>query len=118
LVPEIMRKINDKKWVAFRKKELELLYPEDKTKIKQEEDSQEESLNIPEVEEQEFKIERGTNYSQVILETIQRLDKGDGAQTQSVIKKCGLDNAEKYIETLLNEGEIFEIRAGRLKILE
>ncbi len=111
IVPEILRVVKDKKWVIYRKKELELLYP-DKGEEVMEKESQEE----PKIDE-EMPSERGTNYSQIILETIKKLDEGSGAETEQVIKECKLEDAETFIETLLNEGEIFEIRAGKLKIL-
>jgi len=113
IVPEILRRIEDKKWVKHRKKELELLYPQKEEE--KEEQIIEEIQEEPEIEEEVQK--RGTNYSQIILESIKKLDKGEGADTQKVIKDCGLEDAETFIETLLNEGEIFEIRAGKLKIL-
>lgn len=58
-----------------------------------------------------------TNHSADILDTINDLDDGDGATTEDVIEASSLDDAETYIERLINEGEIFEIRPGKLKVL-
>ena len=57
------------------------------------------------------------NYSQAIIDAINELDEGEGATTSKVIEQTRLDNTEQYIETLINEGEIFEIRPGQLKVL-
>jgi hypothetical protein len=46
------------------------------------------------------------------------IDKGQGIETEDMIKKLDLANIEKTIENMLKEGEIFENMPGRLKILE
>jgi hypothetical protein len=49
---------------------------------------------------------------------IRRLDKGDGADITEVIKESKDENAEKIIKNLIKIGELFEIRPGKIKILE
>lgn len=109
LVPEIIRKIENKKWIEHRKLEMSLI------KISELESNE---LEISQEEPEIIEEPRGTNYSAIIIETIRKLDKGDGANTDEVIKESKQKNAEKYVDTLLNEGEIFELRPGKLKILE
>jgi hypothetical protein len=58
------------------------------------------------------------NYASIILDTIRKLDKGEGANINDIIKHSGLEKAEKYLKSLINEGEIFEIRTGKIKVLE
>ncbi|MGV8163160.1 MAG: OB-fold nucleic acid binding domain-containing protein [Candidatus Nanoarchaeia archaeon] len=114
VVPEIMRKINDKRWIEYRRLELEsqpIITP-------QTEEPQEQENELP--TDSNLQKEEGyeENYASIILATIKNLDKGEGANVNDVIKQSKLEKAEKYIISLINEGEIFEIRTGRLKILD
>lgn len=52
-----------------------------------------------------------------VLNVINQLDRGDGADVDDVIAKSGVANAEAVIEQLLMTGDIFEIRAGKVKVL-
>ena len=58
------------------------------------------------------------NPIQIIYNLIKSLDKGDGADIEDVIKESKINNCEDIINNLLREGEIFEIKKGKLKILE
>ena len=49
---------------------------------------------------------------------IKDIDSGDGADTQEVITKSNIDKAEQIITNLLEQGEVFEIKPGRSKVLE
>lgn len=108
IVPEIIKKIQNKAWIKYRKKELEI---QDLKVPKRAEEKK-----IPETKE--IPLEKPDNFILKILDAIRAVDKGDGADTDKVIKECKVKDAEKHITTLLNEGEIFEIRPGKLKILE
>ena len=55
-----------------------------------------------------------------IYAMIEKLDSGDGADISDVLAeadKQGIDDAEKAISHMLEMGDIFEIRAGKLKVL-
>lgn len=52
-----------------------------------------------------------------IILAIKELDEGDGVLIESVLSK-NVDGAEKIIDTLLKEGDIFEVKPGKLKVLE
>jgi len=52
-----------------------------------------------------------------IILTIKELDYGDGVLIESILSK-NADGAEKIIDTLLKEGSIFEVKPGKLKVLE
>lgn len=93
IVPEIVKKITNKKWVDLRKKELG---------------------TAPKVI-----IQNQTNDPlEEVLKTIRTLDVGAGADFEEVVSQSKLEGAEKIINRMLEEGEVFEIKPGRLKILE
>lgn len=107
---EIIRKVTDNDWLTLRKKELDIL-----------------EKNIPEfqaakptpeprIETKEEAVEEG-NPSEKILELIINLDNGEGANMQEVITKSKMSNAEAIINTLLETGEIYEIKRGKIKVL-
>jgi len=52
-----------------------------------------------------------------LLNTIRNLDKGDGVDIEELLKLKG-ENSESLISTLLKEGELFELKPGRIKVLE
>lgn len=106
IVPEILKKITNTEWIKVRQKELQ-------------------SLGLKSVENEIAKTPKynkpqtvSKSPKQTILELIPSLDKGDGADIEEIIKATNIDNCEKYINLLLQEGDIFEIKKGRLKILE
>jgi hypothetical protein len=100
-----VRKINNKKWIEVRKMELK-----DMKKI------------IPIAQEvvisKPFEEEILESPYQKMLNIIRNLDSGNGADYQEVIVTSGIKDSERILNTLLEEGEIFEIRPGRLKVLE
>ncbi len=102
IVPEIIKKLDNKKWLEFRKKELEhqVIKPVEKQEYIEEQPSQ------------------STNNLSIVIEKIRELDEGEGVDTQTLINALQMETPEKHIETLLNEGEIFEIKPGKLKILD
>ncbi len=111
IVSEILKTIDDQKWVEVRKLELE-----GKGKVKEE-------VNIAESEvvEKEENVEEeqtGDDINKKIFALIKEIDIGEGADTQEVITKSNIDEAEGIITKLLEQGEVFEIKPGKLKILE
>lgn len=106
VLPEIIKTI-DHKWGEHRQLQLKLL----RKKI------------IPKKQEKRVVLNSGTgpqpvNYFQKILEFIKDLDVGEGADIGEVAKRSNVPDAETLIKKLIEEGEIFEIRPGKLKILE
>lgn len=58
--------------------------------------------------------------SEKIYNMINELDQGDGAQISFILERCekeGIKNAERSIQLMLEMGDIFEIKSGRVKIL-
>jgi len=114
IVPEIIKKIDNKKWIDVRKIELDI-----------------KDLKIAELPAKEEKvivenIDSGPkeqtkniiNNSKLIYETVKKLDSGQGVDIDDIIKKTGIKDAEEIIKKFLREGEMFEISPGRIKILE
>ena len=56
--------------------------------------------------------------SEGIYSLIKELDNGDGVSFEDILGKFKGAEAEAIINTLLENGNIFEIRPGRLKVLE
>jgi hypothetical protein len=54
----------------------------------------------------------------MLIETVRALDTGSGADIDAVLSTNGLEGADKYLRTLIEEGELFETRPGKVKVLE
>ncbi len=61
-----------------------------------------------------------SNIFDKVLKTIKAQDKGDGADIQEVIEISGIAEAdvENVVNNLLMDGEAFEIRPGKIKLLD
>jgi len=118
---EIIRKIENTGWIAYRKRELGL-----RRKVEvQEEDSVKEYVHEAKEEtvtEEKYdngkteSLENLTNAEKVI-KLINELDSGDGANIGDIISKLNIVGAEKLIKSLTEEGEVFEIKPGKLKVM-
>ncbi len=123
IVPEIVKKIKDPAWIRLRGLELERAY----SKLPSHQETDEEDVeNLPTVEELSFEeIEESVDEGEKDLDLIEKVykiikekDGGRGVSFDEVVSIAGTKEAESVIETLLKRGEIFEIAAGRLKVLE
>jgi RPA family protein len=101
VLPEIIKKV-DQRWGEYRRLQLELLRKRVKKAV---------AVSIKEAVPP-------VNYFQKILEFIKDLDSGSGADAEEVIKRSGAPDADALIRKLIEEGEIFELKPGKLKILE
>jgi RPA family protein len=103
--PEIVKKVEDKRWYKARQMELQL---QGKTG----------SIKLP-VEQKET-AEENTEIGpyQQVLNSIAILDKGNGVDVQEIINHVKIKDSEKIINSLIEEGEIFEISPGVVKLLE
>jgi RPA family protein len=105
---EIIKKITNKGWLEFRKKEIML-----KTILN--------PKVIPKPEKTEIEVEKPEQKAQTdaveeMLDKIKELDSGNGCDIQDLVSND--PNKEKIIEDLLLKGDIFEISPGKVKILE
>jgi len=111
IVPEIIKKVEDNGWMELRKLELktdEVTVENNELQEIVDEDTPVEEENLAEVSDPT------TN----IFEIIKKKDSGDGADMQEIIDTCNVENCEGIIKNLLETGEVFEIKLGKLKVLE
>jgi RPA family protein len=116
ITPEIIKKLDNPKWLEVRKKEIEKVIPENSPI--DEEIIEIESLAIDEIPEETIEEVENISKSDKIYELIKKIDEGDGAIIEDIIAQSEEPDAEKIINTLMKEGDIFEIRPGRFKVLE
>lgn len=109
LVGEIVRQLKNKRWIELRKLELE------NSSFASGQKPEEESNVV--VEEEIIVEDAHENIIEKIITLIKEIDKGDGADIEEVIGKSKISGAELIISNLTKEGEIFEIRPGRIKVL-
>ena len=103
LVPEIIKKVS-KDWLLVRKMEFEAEYG---TRYKE--------IGKAAVQAKETSADENTNIHDSIMEYLKKNDNGDGVDFETIISN--ISDSEKIIDNLLRQGEIFEIRPGRLKVL-
>jgi RPA family protein len=104
IVPEIIKKTEDKNW--YKVHQLEILLQK-KT----------EAIPLP-VEPVDDAQDMETGPYQKILNVIAILDKGNGADVQEIVNNVKIDKCEEIISSLIEEGEVFEISPGKVKLLE
>lgn len=108
VLPEIVKKVPDLGWIEVRKIELS--------------GSPISSVETPAAAPQdgvmEEAIDESFGLSETVMNAIRSLDTGIGADTDAVIEQVGARNAEKAIQFLLQNGDIFEVSPGKLKVLE
>lgn len=96
---EIIKKI-DPIWAKARKLELEKI------------ENKSNSLGVSPTKERIAASSAGE-----IVKLIKELDKGDGVSIEEISSK-DISDCDKMIDTLLKKGDIFEIKPGKLKVLE
>lgn len=96
IMPEIIKKL-DASWMALRKMELK----------------DERTINKDEAKGASEGIDSGKN----VYELIKKLDIGEGTAIEDLVSNYD-GNVEKIVNKLLENGDVFEIKPGRLKVLE
>jgi len=124
IIPEIVKKVEDKRWVDVWKKRLSIkelkktksvnLQDKEKGKLNQNTNKTSQKITKKETPNNHQPVEK----TQSVFDLIKKLDKGEGADFDEVVESYGLTDGEDIIKNLLKEGEIFEIKSGRLKVLE
>ena len=109
IVPETIKKVTNKMWIQVRKLELkqQRLFPQKKAEV-----------TTPEIKKVVIESDLEKGPTQKIYDLIKRLDNGDGVDIDNILQQINEKNVEDIINNLLERGEIFEIRRGRLKVLE
>ena len=116
IIVEIIRKMQPA-WLKYRKKLLNMKRSETTTgnvATPVQTVQKETVVKEPEV----ASSQEEENPAEKIYNLIKQLDEGQGAAYEEIIEKSRIDNAEEIIKMLLQEGDLFEIRSGVLKILE
>lgn len=108
VLPEIARKLPDLAWLEVRKQELA------RSPIVGSAPAQVTAQN----NDVEDVVDDSFRNTEKVLNAVRSLDEGIGADTQAVIEHIGARDAEKTIQFLLQNGDIFEVSPGRLKVLE
>jgi len=103
ILPETIKKIQNKAWIKVRELELKNNRPIKKQKI------------IEKTAEEEIVEDLEESAADKIIRIIKELDQGDGVDFEEILKQI---DDEETIKELLKKGELFEIRLGRLKVLE
>ena len=103
VLPEILKKINNSKWINLRTMELNNIKNPEKEIIKNK------SVAVE-------KVDHDNNDGVYLI--IKKLDNGDGVSVDEVINNSNCSNAEEIINKLLENGDVFEIKPGKLKVLE
>ena len=111
IIPEIVRKITNRQYVALHKLLLQYNYQEvaDTAPASEITDSTVEEIPVDDIEESP-----PTPVDQLVA-LIKAKDTGEGVLIEEIIHT--IDNGEKLIQTLLESGDIFELRPGRVKVL-
>ena len=138
LLPEIIKKVKNTKMIEWRMLELHMIEKKrEKEGIKEQLFEQEKVFRIdqqPQIEKMsEEKIVEEVvdgdktdnpkkkinekNPFEKFVEVVKKNDKGDGADIETVIAQF-LGDGEKLLKILLEEGEVFEMKPGKIKVLE
>ena len=110
LVLEICKRLRNPSWVQYRRRELQwLVAPQPSVAAPKH------VQVLPEITEP-VPVEPVKNPFEAVVQAIRDLDAGSGADIEEVLSRVPEGNG--FIQTLIEEGEIFEIKPGRLKVLE
>lgn len=106
LTIDLIKKINDKGWIAYRKRELSLI-----KKIR--------TTTRPDVKKDAEIVESTSTVSskERIIALIKELDDGEGADIDEIIRFSKIKNAEDLIKDFILRGEIFERKPGKIKLM-
>ncbi len=116
LLPEIVSRVGAE-WFKVRKKELDCVQLSPSGESSPMKGSMPLSYaegSDPGVEE----VESGKSPADLICAFIKENDQGDGVDIQRIVESSTVENAEPLVMQLIRNGDIFEIRPGRVKVME
>ena len=114
LVPEIVKKLTNPVWYKVRQQELQRIGITPEQQQPNEQPTEEPTRDIPEQAAPETPL----TLSEHVYAAIREQDKGEGVDAAALISQFGTHHTDTIIRRLLEEGEIFELRPGKLKVLE
>jgi RPA family protein len=112
---ELVKKLKNKDWIEFRKRELEYLVKpdiEDTTTSTNEEMQTEEQTETEDAEELSHTIGK-----QQILDFIRSNDEGEGVAVDYIAEQLKISDIDAEILELLKQGDVFELKPGHVKLL-
>lgn len=115
VVCEILNEIDNALWISVWKQEINNFYAKLASFEKKEKDQSNSNKSTNKENESKEVILGDSPVS--VIELIKELDDGKGAPLELVLEKSNSENIDAHIKQLLNEGEIFEISPGLLKVL-
>ena len=90
-------------------------------KIKFEEDVEKPKI-IPKVSQENIQENedkpKKNDKTEKVLQAIRKKDTGDGVDFEALLEEIGISDGDELLKRLLEQGEIFEIRPGKVKVLE
>ena len=119
--PEIIKKLDNPLWLKVRRLELIKMYGETK-RVESTNTDLEINSNVgeemnPEIVEEKMIDESPSNSVETIISLIEKLDTGDGADTEEVIVRSAVKEANQIIQDLIKDGEVFELHKGKLRVM-
>lgn len=111
VLPEIVRRLPDLAWLEVRKRELGQA-PGATAQALPHAPAPASQPVVEDVLDESFGL------TEHVLEAVRSLDQGQGADTEAVLQQVNDAGAERTIRFLLQNGDIFEVSPGRLKVLQ
>ena len=119
IIPEIVKKIDNDKWFELRKLHIKLEELRNRPATETSTKKTEETKDGEVVQEDEMIVDsEPLNVQDKIIETIRKLDNGAGIDIDKIVEEVKEDNTETIISNLLKQGEIFELKPGKIKVLD
>ena len=117
-VPEVI-KSTDMQWYKYRLLELEKIVRQKINQpIKKESNSPKIIQDITQQNNSQTTFERQKSKAELIYESIKELDNGQGVDISLISEKFPKENIDEHITGLISQGDVFEIKKGKLKVLE
>ena len=123
ILPEIVKKI-DAAWLRMRYKEIGVLgkINAHDAKVPNTDTSSREGVVVNNEEKNRLEAVNGEEIqespTELICLYIKNNDRGEGVDIQAIVEARVVEGVEKLISMLLRNGDVFEIRPGRVKVLE
>jgi RPA family protein len=108
LTLEIVKKVDNKRWINYRRKELSLIQ-----KVRELDSLKTEKPLEPET----VHFESTLSSKERITQIIKQLDTESGASIDDIILLSKISNAEDIIQDMMLKGEVFELKPGKLKLM-
>jgi len=105
IIPDLIKRVDDARLMRLRRLELDICGYEK---------AAEEKTAVNKTEDGEGNEE--SSY-QKVLSAVREFDLGDGADFEAVLGLIKQERGEETIRKLIEKGELFEVKPGRLKIL-